>query len=232
MSVKLMWRVYLGLIFIVIAGGCSALNSNPEGNIADAGATQPGFSLKVGDNDLTGSSGRQLSDAYKQEITMQELLKNSGLVTFAEDGSTLLTVNKVSLAKDMEWEIQLNDKVITDLNTRVKLEDKMVISAKAAAQNTPFQPIILTVNGGSEQPALTHSYVQPFTENLSVRALLMSSGIVQLAENNKTVLTVKEYKPLTNEEWKLKLNDKTLLDSGIDMKLRIQDELELSLVLR
>ncbi|MNF09333.1 hypothetical protein D3C80_2099730 [compost metagenome] len=60
----------------------------------------------------------------------------------------------------------------------------------------------------------------------------MSSGIVQLAENNKTVLTVKEYKPLTNEGWKLKLNDKTLLDSGIDMKLRIQDELELSLVLR
>ncbi|WP_054941535.1 hypothetical protein [Paenibacillus ihuae] len=232
MSVKLMWRVYLGLIFIVIAGGCSALTSNPEGNIADAGATQPGFSLKVGDNDLTGSSGRQLSDAYKQEITMQELLRNSGLVTFAEDGSTLLTVNKVSLAKDMEWEIQLNDKVITDLNTRVKLEDKMVISAKAAAQNTPFQPVILTVNGGSEQPALTHSYVLPFTENLSVRALLMSSGIIQLAENNKTVLTVKEYKPLTNEGWKLKLNDKTLLDSGIDMKLRIQDELELSLVLR
>ncbi|MNW66890.1 hypothetical protein D3C74_454050 [compost metagenome] len=108
----------------------------------------------------------------------------------------------------------------------------MVISAKAAAQNTPFQPVILTVNGGSEQPALTHSYVQPFTENLSVRALLMSSGIVQLAENNKTVLTVKEYKPLTNEEWKLELNDKTLLDNGIDMKLRIQDELELSLVLR
>ncbi|MNC80349.1 hypothetical protein D3C75_1331160 [compost metagenome] len=56
--------------------------------------------------------------------------------------------------------------------------------------------------------------------------------MVHLAENNKTVLTVKEYKPLTNEEWKLKLNDKTLLDSGIDMKLRIQDELELSLVLR
>ncbi|MNN77227.1 hypothetical protein D3C81_1936710 [compost metagenome] len=88
------------------------------------------------------------------------------------------------------------------------------------------------MNGGSEQPKLTHSYVLPFTEDLSVRGLLNSSGIVKLAENNKAVLTVMDYKPLTNEEWKLKLNDKTLLDSGIDMKLRIQDELELALVLR
>lgn len=232
MSVKLMGRVCLGLLFIVIMGGCSEHNSNLEGNIADAGAIQPGFSLKVGDNDLTGSSGRQLSDAYKQEITIQELLKNSGLVTFAEDGSTLLTVNKVSLAKDMVWEIQLNGKRITDMNTRVRQEDNIVITAQEAAPNTPFLPVILTVNGGSEQPELTHSYVQPFTDNLSVRGLLISSGIVHLAENNRTVLTVKEYKPLTNEEWKLKLNDKTLLDSGIDMKLRIQDELELSLEVR
>lgn len=62
--------------------------------------------------------------------------------------------------------------------------------------------------------------------------MLKSSGLVHLAENNRTLLAVKEYKPLSNEEWKLKLNDKTLLDSGIDMKLRIQDELEISLVLR
>lgn len=233
MSVKLMWRVCLGLILIIIAGGCSAFNSNLEGDNAAAGAAQPAFTLRVGDNDLTGSSGRQLSDAYKQGVTMQELLENSGLVTFAEDGSTLLTVNKVSLGQDMVWEIQLNGKVLTDLQGSVNREDNIVITAKAAAvQNEPFQPVILTVNGGSEQPELTHSYVLPFTEDLSVRGLLKSSGIVQLADNNKTVLAVNEYKPLTSEEWKLKLNDKSLLDSGIDMKLRMQDELELSLVLR
>lgn len=233
MSVKLMWRVCLGLILIVISGGCSAFNSNSEVNNAAARATQPGFSLKVGDNDLTGSSGRQLSDAYKQEITLQELLKNSGLATFAGDGATLLTVNKVSLGQDMVWEIQLNGKEIKDLNSSVKLEDNIEITAKAAAApNEPLQPVILTVNGGSEQPELTHSYVLPYTEDLSVRELLKSSSIVQMADDNKTVLTVDEYKPLTSEEWKLKLNDKALLDSGIDMKLRMQDKLEVSLVLR
>lgn len=233
MSTKLMWRVCLGLIFIVLSGGCSAFSSNVAGNSPAAGTTtQPVFSLKVGDNDLTGSAGRQLGDAYKQEIALGELLKNSGLVTFNRDETALLTVNKVSLGQDMAWEIQLNGKVVTDWSTIVKQEDSIAIAAKSAAQNTPFEPVILTVNGGSGQPELTQTYVLPFTENLSVRGLLKSSGIVELAENNKTILTVKEYKPLTNEEWKLKLNDKSLLDNGIDMKLRMQDKLEVLLVLR
>lgn len=189
------------------------------------------FSLKVGDTDLTGSSGRQISDAYKPDITVKELLDASSLVTFAGDGTSLLTVNHISLSPDMDWEIQLSGKPVTDLSTVVKREDTILITAEAV-QDTPLRPVILTVNGGSGQPELTHSYVIPYTEDLTVRGMLKSSGLVHLAENNRTLLAVKEYKPLSNEEWKLKLNDKTLLDSGIDMKLRIQDELEISLVLR
>lgn len=231
MTVKLLWQVCLGLILIMIAGGCDALNGNLEVNNAAASAVQPVFSVKVGDTDLTGSSGRQISDAYKPEITVKELLDASGLVTFAGDGKSLLTVNHISLSPDMAWEIQLSGKPVADPGTVVKREDTILITA-AAAQEAPFQPVILTVNGGIGQPELTQSYVMPYTENLTVRGLLKSSGLVHLAENNRTLLAVKEYKPLSNEEWKLKLNDKTLLDSGIDMKLRIQDELEISLVLR
>ncbi|AIQ48389.1 hypothetical protein R70723_22570 [Paenibacillus sp. FSL R7-0273] len=232
MQVKLLWRVCLGLLLIGIAGGCDALNGKPEVNSnAAANAVQPIFAVKVGDADFTGSAGRQISDAYQPETTIKGLLAASGLVTFAGDGKSLETVNQISLSPGMAWQIQLNGKKAADLNAVVKREDTILITAEPL-QDAEFQPVILTVNGGSSQPELTHSYVMPYTEDLTVRGMLKSSGLAHLAENNKTLLAVKEYKPLSNEEWKLKLNDKTLLDSGIDMKLRIQDKLEISLVLR
>jgi hypothetical protein len=232
MSTKFLWRLWLGLIIIATLGGCSAFGSDANGNNAAAGAAGPAFSLMAGDNELAGNSGRQLSEAYKPGITLIELLKSSGVVTFAEDGFSILAVNKIFLAPDMIWQIQLGGKIITDWNSPVSREQAIVITAKPAAGDAPLLPIILTVNGGSEQPELTHSHILSYSEDLSVRGLLKSSGIVQLAEDNKTVITVMGYTPLTSEDWKLKVNDKTLLDSGIDMKLRPQDVLEISLVLR
>ncbi|MNP41437.1 hypothetical protein D3C76_1351410 [compost metagenome] len=71
-----------------------------------------------------------------------------------------------------------------------------------------------------------------FKEDLTVRDLLKSCSSVQLADDNKKVLSVDDYTPLSNEEWKLKVNGKQLLDDGMDMKLRAQDELEILLTLR
>lgn len=45
--------------------------------------------------------------------------------------------------------------------------------------------MLLTVNGGSEQVNLNHSYVMGFTEDLTVRGLLKNSSVVQLTEDNK-----------------------------------------------
>lgn len=71
-----------------------------------------------------------------------------------------------------------------------------------------------------------------FMQDMSVKGLLQNSGMVQLAEDNRTVLTVMEYTPLSSEEWRLKVNDKGLLGNGVDMKLSPQDKLEISLVLK
>lgn len=232
MSAKWMWRLWIGLIIISIAGGCSAVGSNTAKDNTAARTTGPAFSLLAGTNELAGSSGRQLSEAYKPGITLIELLKNSGVVTVNEDGSSIQTVNKVMLGPDMVWQLQLDDRVITDWNTAVLREQAIVITAKSVAGEESLLPIILTVNGGSGQPELTHSHILSYTENLTVRGLLKGSGFVQLGEDNKTVLKAMDYAPLSSEEWKLKVNGKTLLNSGIDMKLRPQDELEISLVLR
>lgn len=207
------------------------MGSNTAGNHAAAGTAGPAFSLLAGNIELAGS-GRQFSEVYKPGITLIELMKNSGIVTFSEDGSVIKTVNKVLLGPEIVWQIQLDDKIITDWHTSVQRGQAIVISAQPAAGAEPLQPILLTVNGGSGQPELTHSHILAYTENLTVRSLLKSSKIVQLSEDNKTILTAMGYAPLSSEDWKLKVNGKTLLNSGVDMKLRPQDELEISLVLR
>ncbi|MBW4081862.1 hypothetical protein [Paenibacillus sp. S150] len=233
MSAKWMWRILLGIIIIATVGGCSSvLGSMTDGSSAETGNTGPAFSVLVGDSELAGSSGRQLSETYKQGSTLIELLKSSGAATFAADGYTLLSVNKVFLSPEWIWEIQLNGKKITDWNNSVDREDAIIVTAKPADSKAELQPVIFTVNGGSEQPEKTHSYVLPYTEDLSVRGMLKSSGMVLLSEDNKSVTSVMDYKPLSNEEWKLRVNGKQLLDSGIDMKLRPQDTLEVVLVLR
>lgn len=233
MSRKYLWRLWLELIIIITAGGCSSAHgSDAELNNAGAGNEGPVFSLMVGDSDLSGSSARYLSEAYKSGNTLIELLKSSGVATFNEEDYRILTVNKVSLSPDMIWEIQVNGKIITNLDRTLDRKDTLLISAKPTTGELILQPVIFTVNGGSEQPVLTHSYVLPFTDDLSVREVLKDCGMVHLADDNKTVLRVMDYTPLTSEAWKLRVNEKPLLDSGIDMKLRPQDELELSLVLR
>lgn len=233
MSTKLIWRLLLGLMLIVTAGGCSSvLGSANTGGSGVNGNEGPTLSIRVGDHEMAGTSGRLLSEAYIEGNSIIELLKKSGLATFAADGYSILEVNKVSLSPEMVWEIQLNGKKLTDWSTKIERGSAVVITAKPAAAGAELQPVIITVNGGSEQPELTHSHVLPFTEDLSVRGLMKNSGMVQLAEDNKTVLTVMEYAPLSSEEWKLKVNDKGLLGNGVDMKLRPQDKLEIALVLR
>lgn len=231
MPSRFLWRILLGIIIIATAGGCS-LSTTTDGSNSGIRTEGPAFSLLVGDSELAGSSGRQLSEAYKPGNSLYELLKSSGVATFAADGSSILSVNKVFLSPEWVWEIQVNSKKITDWNSGVDREDNIIIAAKPAAGGSELQPVILSINGGSEQTELTHSYVQPYTENLTVRSMLKGSEMVQLAEDNKTVTTVMDYTPLSNEAWKLKVNGKPLLDSGIDMKLRPQDTLEIQLALR
>ncbi|MNI28278.1 hypothetical protein D3C73_820490 [compost metagenome] len=233
MSAKWVWRIWLGILIIAVTGGCSSvLDAQNEGNNGGAGNAGPAFSVRVGDSELAGSSGGQISEAYKDGMPLIELLKKSGVATFADDGYSLLTVNKVSLSPEWIWEIQLNGKKIMDWNSSVDRSDSILIAAEPAAAGSELQPVIFTVNGGSEQPEMTHSYVLPYSEDLSVRGVLKGSGMVQLAEDNKTVISIMDYKPLSNEAWRLKVNGKQLLDSGIDMKLRPQDTLEVALVLR
>ncbi|WP_405115108.1 hypothetical protein MHH28_11890 [Paenibacillus sp. FSL K6-1217] len=214
---------------LAAASGCSWGSGNAGSSNGGQGIA---FSVKIGDSEMAGSSARLLNEAYMPGNSLIELFKKSGVVNFSEDGYKILEVNKVSLGQDMGWEIQVNGKKVQDLSTTVEPGAAITMSAGPADNGKMFQPVIITVNGGSEQPGLTHSHVLPFMQDMSVKGLLKNSGMVKLAEDNRTVLTVMEYSPLSSEEWRLKVNDKGLLGNGVDMKLSPQDKLEISLVLK
>ncbi|MEK4994217.1 hypothetical protein BK125_16305 [Paenibacillus odorifer] len=236
MPTKYMWRLLLGLVIVFIIGGCSTLaDINNEGNNGLAGSDGPTLSLIVAGNDLlTNPLDKQLSESYRKGITIFDLLKGSGKATFSEDNTSILTVNNISLGPGMNWELQMDGETIgsEDWGRTVGHESKLVITAMSKEQEEPLQIVLLTVNGGSEQVNLNHSYVMGFTEDLTVRGLLKNSSVVQLTEDNKKVLSIGDYTPLSNEVWKMKVNGKQLLENGMDMKLRVQDELEILLAIR
>lgn len=236
MPTKYLWRLLLGVVMIFIIGGCSSLTSAvSEVNQDAASSDGPTLSLIVGGNEmLTGSSDNQLNESYRKGITILELLKGSGMATFSGDNSSILSVKDISLAPEMEWELQMNGETIgaADFDRAVGYDSNLVITEKSKTHQDPLQTVMLTVNGGSEQVDLYHSYVELFTEDLTVRGLLKKSSVVQLTEDNKKVLSINDYTPLSNQVWKLKVNGKLLLDNGMDMKLRPQDELEILLTVR
>ncbi|MBT2290630.1 hypothetical protein J7E73_16145 [Paenibacillus albidus] len=226
----------LGLILILISGGCSSVASGGA-NVNTGGADPaagPVLSLLVGGNTLDAGLESKLSGVYRNGITIMELLKGSGVVVFDEEGKHIRSVNRISLSHELEWELRLNGKVTTaaEWNQVVENNAKFSISAHTAGGEEVLQPIILAVNGGNRQTELTHSYVMVHTEDLTVRSLLKKSRFIRMAEDNKTLVSVLDYKPLSNETWMLQVNGKPLLESGMDMKLRPQDELEVNLVTR
>ncbi|MFC3745636.1 hypothetical protein [Paenibacillus sp. GCM10012306] len=226
-------RLLLGLFIIMTLGGCSSVLGTKAEVIT--GPEGPTFSLMVGDKELADSTERLLSGTYRKGITILELLQDSGAAVFAEDGMKILAVTNVSLGPEMEWEVQMDGKVISNTNWKsspVHDNARLVIMAKSDAGGKEPESVFLYVNGGSEQESLTHMYVMSFTSDLSVRSLLKNCGMIQLSEDNQRIQAVKGHTSLTSEIWHLRVNGKKLMDNGMDMKLRPMDELEISLGLR
>lgn len=221
-------RLLLCLVFLVPAGGCSLGAGNAGSSNGGNGIA---LSVLVGERELAGSSARLLNEAYVDGISLLELFKKSGVAEFSADG-TLTEVNRILLGPGMAWNIEMNGKKLASLSSTVDPGASIVMSVRPDTGGTTFQPVIIMVNGGSEQPELTHCHVLPFTEDLSVKLLMKNSGMVRLAEDNRTLLNVMDYTPLSNEEWRLRVNDKALLSNGVDMKLKPLDMLEIALVLR
>lgn len=235
MPTKYWLKFLLGVAILLLASGCSSLtDAKGEANQTSAGSEGPTLSLMIGGNEMLKASDKQLSENYRKGITIYELLNGSGVATFSSDHRSILTVRKISLGPELKWELKMDGESIgeADLERTVGSSSHLVITPKSKTTEDPPQTVMLTVNGGSEQVDLYHSYLRLFTEDMTVRELLKNSSRVQLTEDNNRVLSVNDYTPLSNQVWKLKVNGKLLLDNGMDMKLKPLDELEILLTIR
>ncbi|MNO40018.1 hypothetical protein D3C76_301580 [compost metagenome] len=235
MTLRYLWKLMLGLVIVFIIGGCSTKTDGSNARNDAVEMDGPTISIKVGDHELlTKPTDRSLSGNYRKGITIMELLKGSNIATLAEDNSSILSIKNFSLGPGMDWELEMDGIIVgsADWNHIVGYDSQLVFTAKSKTNETPLQTVTLILNGGSVEVDLHYTYIMLFKEDLTVRDLLKSCSMVQFADDNKKVLSVNDYTPLSNEEWKLKVNGKQLLDDGMDMKLRPQDVLEVLLTLR
>lgn len=180
---------------------------------------------------------RSLHFDYMEGLTVRQALESSGIVRFTEDRKAIQSVGEVALDSTLEWGVWLNEKEMASSGWDQELQvgDEMLVYVKTVGSYStiPQQAsLLLTVNGGSQYPHLKQYYVNKYDENTTVRNLLQRSGIVQFNANNKYIVSVGGYMPKENEQWILKVNDKKLLDTGLDMRLKPQDNVEIVLVIK
>ncbi|WP_160498677.1 hypothetical protein [Paenibacillus dendrobii] len=179
---------------------------------------------------------RDLEKYLQQGETIREGLKKSGIVTFAENGA-IQSISQVSLSSAFSWGLELNNKKLgkDKLDTVLKENDEIGISIEPTGQKKPekadLEPeyTVLKLNGGTIEPGLTHTYILPFSENESVRAILQSMDFIELTMNKRFIDSVKGYSPKSIEKWVIKVNGKELGENGMDMRLAPADEIEIKL---
>ncbi|MBM6995652.1 hypothetical protein IM700_008235 [Paenibacillus sp. DXFW5] len=174
---------------------------------------------------------RSLHYDYMAGLTARHALESSGIVRFTEDQSAIQSVGEVSLDSTLEWGTQLNDKELdpSDWDHELKIGDKLLVYVKTvdSFEAIPQQAsLLLIIDGGSPKKKY---YVNKYDDNTTVRDLLKRSGIVQFSPTNKSIVSVGGYTPQENEQWILKVNGKKLLDTGLDMRLKPQDNVEIVL---
>ena len=174
-----------------------------------------------------------LENSLKEGITVRDALKESGVVQFLDNGE-IHSIGKIALSKALCWSLEINNKTAApaDWNQQISVNDKLKLSVRMNDSRQAIladEPLLLKIQGGIVKPGISHTYLLPYREELSIREMFRSSGIIELTENNKTVSAVKGYALKPGEQWIIKVNDKQLRESGLDMKLTPQDQVEISL---
>jgi hypothetical protein len=173
---------------------------------------------------------RNLHFDYIDGLTVRHALASSGIVKFTEDQSAIQSVWEVSLDSALEWGTRLNDKELASTNWDQELQmgDKLLVYVKTVDSYeaiSPLASLLLIIDGGSQKQYFVHKY----SDNTTVRDLLKHSGLVQFNPNHKSIISVGGYTPKQDEQWILKVNGKKLLDNGLDMRLKPQDYVEITL---
>ncbi|BFH61629.1 hypothetical protein [Paenibacillus azoreducens] len=220
------------IVTAFLLSGCSSDKSKDATAVVSSDVSS-GIVISEKDDFFTPETIRNLEKYLEQGVTIRDGLKKSGIVTFAKDGS-IHSISQVSLSPAFIWGLELNDKKLgkDKLDTILKENDEIGISIEPADPKDMAKDIrysVLKLNGGNLQPGISHTYILPYSENESVREMLLHTDIVKLSKDKRMIETVNGYVRKPEEKWAVKVNGKELGENGFDMKLTPRDEVEIKL---
>ncbi|QOS80035.1 hypothetical protein JNUCC31_03545 [Paenibacillus sp. JNUCC31] len=226
---------YIGicLIILVILAGCSETQPSEQPIVKETESPNT-ITVAVDGSTFLPDATKSIKRDFSEGLTLKKALLNSGLVDFTADGKRIQSVGEVSLDSSLSWAVKLNGKDIDPEKWDMELhaKDEVIIYVKAAdsgGDDVVYQTTLLKVSGGNIMPNLNRQYAGVYVQECTVRDVLKSSGIVRMSENNKFVVSVENVSPRMNQRWMIMVNDKELMENGLDMKLNPRDAVKLEL---
>ncbi|WP_427050260.1 hypothetical protein [Paenibacillus sp. TC-CSREp1] len=227
---------YIGLCLLILAvlTGCTREPKPAEQPVVSEKDSANTITVSIDGSTFLPDATKSIKRDFSEGLTLKKALLNSGLVDFTADGKRIQSVGEVSLDSSLSWAVKLNGKDIQQENWDIELhaKDEVTIYVKAAdssGEGVVYQTTLLKVSGGSIKPNLKRQYAGIYVQECTVRDVLKSSGVVRMSENNKYVVAVENVIPGMNERWVIMVNDKELMENGLDMKLSPRDAIKLEL---
>lgn len=227
------------VVILVAIGAIVATSFWPHSNISieqqQALDHEHDITLTIDGNNFIPDVTRSIYFEYMNGLTLRDALRSSNLVILNDNGSAIQSVGDVALDASLAWGVKLNQRELrtNQWGTTLKIGDQIqvyVTTTRLSPENTLKGSLVLSVQGGIHKPELKQYYVTRYKEGITVRDLLVSSGIVQLTPNFKQIVAVNGYHCDTTENWVLKVNKKVLIEAGLDMRLRENDVVDIELV--
>ena len=226
---------YIGLCLLVLAilAGCTETQPSEQPVVKETDSSNT-ITVAVDGSTFLPDATKSIKRDFSEGLTLKKALLNSGLVDFTADGKRIQSVGEVSLDSSLSWAVKLNGKDIDPENWGMELhaKDEVIIYVKAAdstGEGVAYQTTLLKISGGNIMPDLNRQYAGVYIQECTVRDVLKSSGIVRMSENNKYVVSVENVVPRMNQRWVIMVNDKELMENGLDMKLNPRDAVKLQL---
>ncbi|MGQ8874575.1 hypothetical protein [Paenibacillus sp. TSA_86.1] len=235
MMKKIPGYIGLCLLILVILTGCTREIQPSEQPVVSEKDSANTITVAIDGSTFLPDATKSIKRDFSEGLTLRKALLNSGLVDLTADGKRIQSVGEVSLDSSLTWAVKLNGKDIKPENwgTELHAKDEVIIYVKAAdsgGEGVAYQTTLLKVSGGSIKPNLNRQYAGIYVQECTVRDVLKSSGVVRLSENNKFVVAVENVMPRMNERWVIKVNEKELMENGLDMKLSPRDAVKLELI--
>lgn len=233
MNKKIPGFIGVCLLILVILSGCTETRPSEQPVVQETESTNS-ITVAIDGSTFLPDATKSIKRDFSEGLTLKKALTNSGLVDFTADGKRIQSVGEVSLDSSLIWAVKLNGKDIDPENWNMELhaKDEVIIYVKAAdstGEGVAYQTTLLKVSGGNIMPNLNRQYAGVYIQECTVRDVLKSSGVVRMSENNKYVVAVENVIPRMNQRWVIKVNDKELMDNGLDMKLSPRDAIKLEL---